>query len=179
MALKYTQYMLLKNGLMAFPVLTTMIGAMVGYFLSNAHELDGEAVAVAKRFAQDVGLGAIMGLLAGVVISCFAQAGLACVKVLEDPKYREKMKGTNAVGGQSLITKVYEKQDLEDHTRSTTKTQTKYKEKADAEKVERTQILEMGTKGIEEQRKAALGIKSSAPNKSAVNQPGKKSVIKK
>ena len=177
--MKYTQYTLLKNGLWALPVFTAFVGAMVGNFLSPAQFMYAEDAAIWQRFIKDVALGGFVGLLVGLVIMFFGQATLDTVEVEDDPKYKDKRRAGGA-GAPSVVTKFYEKADLDDHKKSTTKVANKYKEKEETEKVEKAQILEMGTKGIEEQRKAALGIKSSSVDKSGVKQSGvSKSGIKK
>ena len=172
--MKYTQYTLLKNGLWALPVFTTFIGAMVGYFLSSAHYLSADDAVIWQQFAKDIALGGFIGLLVGLIIMFFGHAALDHIKVEDDPRYKDKRRAGSGAGASSMVTKVYEKADLEDHKKSTTKTLNKYKEKAEADKAEKAQILEMGTKGIEEKRKAALGIKSSAVDKSGVKKSGGK-----
>ena len=170
--MKYSQYTLLKNGLKAFPLLTTMVGGLTGYLMSAAHDVNFDAARVGQQFAWDVALGGVLGLLGGFAISGFGQAALERVDVVDDPRYKDKRGADGSQIIRSKVIKVYEKADLEDHKKSIAKMMSKYKEKADAEKVERTQILEIGTKGLEEKRKAALGIKSSTTNKSGVNKSG-------
>ena len=157
---------------MAFPVLTAFVGGMVGYSLSTAHDLNVEEALIWRQFAKDIGLGGFVGLLVGLVISLFALAGLEHVKVEDDPKYKDKRKTKSGERTPSMVTKAYTKEDLEDHKKSTTKVLSKLKEKAEAEKVERTQILESGTRGIEEKRRAELGLKSVANTKSISKKPG-------
>ena len=170
--MKYTQFQLLKNGLTALPVLTAVGGGTIGYVLSAAHGVNFEFEKIGQQLAWDIAFGAFLGLLGGVTISCFGHAGLHHVNVEDDPKYKDKRKSGGSAGGQISIATVYDKSDLEDHKKSMMKTLTKYKEKMDAEKVERTQILEIGTKGIEEKRKAQLGIKSSTVDKSGIKKSG-------
>jgi len=178
--MKYTQYTLLKNGLWALPVFTAFVGAMVGYFMSSAHNLYAGDAVIWQQFAKDIALGGFIGGLIGLTIMFFGHATLDNVKVEDDPRYKDKRRAGSSSGIQSMVTKVYEKADLDDHKKSTAKVASKYKEKADAEKAEKAQILEMGTKGIEEKRKAALGIKSSAVDKSGVKKSGvNKSSVKK
>ena len=171
--MKYTQYTLLKNGLWALPVFTAFVGAMVGNFLSPAQFMNAEDAAIWRQFIRDIALGGIVGLLVGLVIMFFGHATLDTVEVEDDPRYKDKRKA-GTTGAPSVVTKFYEKADLDDHKKSTTKVANKYKEKEETEKAEKAQILELGTKGMEEKRKAALGIKSSAVDKSGVQKSGVK-----
>ena len=155
------------------PVLTAMVGAATGYFWAEMHANGLHDWGFVKYAAQYVAIGGTLGVLGGVSLSLFGHAALHHVTVEDDPKYKEKRKASSTQGSSASITKFYDKSDVQDHNKSTTKTAQKYDEKNKADKAERSQILEMGTEGIERKRKEALGIKTSIGNKSdATNKSG-------
>ena len=166
--MKYTQFTLINTGLKAMPVLTTVVGAAAGYFWAamSANELHGWEFV--KHVAQNVTIGGVLGVLGGVSLSLFGHAALHHVTVEDDPKYKEKRKADGSQGNSTSITTFYDKSDVQDHNKSIVKTAQKHEEKKKADKVERSQILEMGTEGMERKRKEALGIKTSSANKSGV-----------
>jgi len=161
------------------PVLTTVVGAAVGYFWTamGVHGFHGDWEFV-KHAAPNIAIGGVLGALGGVTLSLFGHAALHHVTVEDDPKYKEKRRADNTQSSSASVTKFYDKSDVQDHNKSMAKTAQKYEEKKKADKVERSQILEMGTEGIERKRKEALGIKttivtkSGVANKSSVNKSG-------
>jgi len=166
--MKYTQFTFIKLGLKAVPLLTAMGGAIAAYFWAEANVSNLDDWEFTKHITLYVTIGGAMGMLGGMALSLFGHAALHSVIVEDDPRYREKRRADGTQDSSAKAAKFYEKSDVEDHNKSTAKTAQKYKEKEQADKAERTQILEMGTEGIERKRKEALGIKSSTANQSSV-----------
>jgi hypothetical protein len=179
--MKYTQFTFIKLGLKAMPLLTAMGGAVAAYFwaATNASNLDDWEFT--KHITLYVTIGGAMGMLGGMALSLFGQAALHRVVVEDDPKYKEKRRADGTQDSSARAARFYDKSDVQDHNKSTVKTAQKYKEKEQADKAERTQILEMGTEGVERKRKEALGIKTSTASQSGVANKSKvsKSGIKK
>ena len=150
------------------PVLTAAFGAAAGYFWVATHAEELHAWEFVKYVAQYVAIGGALGTLGGVSLSLFGHAALHHVTIEDDPRYKETRRADGTRGSSASIAKFYEKSDVQDHNKSIAKMAQKYDEKKKADKIERTQILEMGTDGIERKRKEALGIGTSSINKSGI-----------
>ena len=171
--MKATQFELLRTGLKALPVISTLGVAFICFVLDASEvALFGNAEA-GKHTIRDIIIGGTMGLLGGLAVSSLGQAALYLVKVERDPTYKDKRKGgSSSAGGPSSVFRVYDKADIQDNQKSTTKMAQKYAEKEKTAKAERSQILEMGTEGIAQKKREQLGIKSSGISKSGVSQSG-------
>ena len=145
---------------MALPVLTTLVGGVAAYlWLTRGAEfqiLEGTL----QQTTTGVLIVAGLGLCGGLAISLFGQVALHHVNMEDDPHEKAKRRASDGSVIVSKASIVYKKEDVKDNERSVTKTMTKYKEKADAELVERNQILEMGTEGLERKKREQLGLKS-------------------
>ena len=165
--MKYTPYTLLRNGLVALPLLTALIGAATAYFLFGRGVIvvgDGK---LGQHLVTDLIIGSVLGFLGGLTVSCWGQVALCSVNVEDDPLYKEKRRADSGASSGVKFATVYTKPDLEDHNRSTNKTQKKFEEKEKTEKIERSQILEIGTEGIKQKKREQLGIKSPGTTQSS------------
>jgi len=176
--MKYTQYALIKNGLLAFPVMTTLGSAVVTYLWSTSGTGFQIMEGTLQRTAIDVLIGTSMGLCGGLVISLFGQVALHHVHVEDDPIKRAKRRADDGTVIMSKASIVYKKEDVKDNEKSVTKTMNKYREQAEAEQAEKSQILEMGTEGIERKKREQLGLSSSNKNAVANKSGGNKSGVK-
>ena len=170
--MKNKHYTLLINGLRVFPVLTALVGGAVGYSLSSAHTPYFEFDSIAGQLASDFAFGAVLGFLGGFTLSSFGRAGLALVKVENDSESQEKKSLDKSTTTLLQATKIYKKADFDEHKETMVKLMSKYKEKLEAEKVERSRILAIRKKDAEEKRRAQLEMKSSAAYKSSVKKTG-------
>jgi hypothetical protein len=168
--MRATQYELLRTGLKALPVITTLGGAATCFLLDMNEVALFESEKFGQHIIRDVIIGGVIGLLGGMAVSNFGQVALGLVNVERDPTYKDIRKAGGGSGAPSTVFKVYDKADIQDNNKSTTKTAQKYAEKEKAEKVERSQILEIGTEGIAQKKRELLGINS--PGKPGVSQSG-------
>jgi len=158
-AMRLSQLEFIKTCLKAFPVLTTMGGAMAGWLSSSGLEnmdIDTDAF---WKVCEDTGIGAALGLLGGTALSCFGMGATYYIRITYTVEERRKL-------GLSLpdditpttIHTFFDKNDVADNNKSVRKTADKRKAKADAEALERSKILKHGTEELERQRKEKLGI---------------------
>jgi hypothetical protein len=177
--MKFTQFELLCTGLKALPVITTLggVGVCILFDVNGYGTVSPESDKFMQYVIRDAIICGAMGLLGGVVVACFGHAALFHVNVEEDPRQRARRRA-GGPGGTSTIVKFYDKSDVQDNNKSTEKVSKKYAEKEKAAKVERSQILEMGTEGIAQKKREQLGIKPSSVTKpgasqvSAASKPG-------
>ena len=153
---------LLKNGLMALPVFTTLAGAFFGYL--EGHESGHNILATIKGTVPDplveaeplpwyevlknAAICSAMGLTGGIAVTCFGMVATHNISVEPDPLDRQARRTDSGEFVASNIKTYFKKSDVEDHLKSTIRTTEKYDKKKQEQKAEATQILEIGTEGI-------------------------------
>ena len=167
---------LLKNCLKAFPVLTTGIGAVFGYY--EGHELGHDVMAAVKglpardpeyvmqwyEILENVIIAGLLGLTGGVAMTCFGMAFTHHIPIEEDPiDYAARGKDGKFVPVH--LRTYFKKQDVEDHKKSITKVAEKYEKKKQEQAAEAQEILKIGTSGIREKKFGKKIVKKSAPVK--------------
>ena len=172
---------LAENALKAFPVLTTIGGALLGYadslehghhFVANIRGVVVVPPAIGLPWNEvliTIAIAATLGLTGGIAFLCFGIVTLHQIPVEDDP-FRQV--GTRTEAGEIAATKAiiyFKKSDVEDNERSTQKAASKYDQKKQKEEAEKKEILELGTEGI---RAKKFGKSPSKPsNTSTVIRP--------
>ena len=165
-----TQVEFIKTCCKALPVLTTMTGAMAGWFSSSHVEhMDVDPV-IFWRVCHNVVVGTILGFLGGVSLACFGLGVTHHINITYTIEERKRL-GLPLPSDvtPAAIRTFFDKNDVADNEKSVKKTTEKLKAKANAEALEKSKILQHGTEGLERQRKEKLGI----------IKPGSQSAVKK
>ena len=154
-----TQVEFIKTCCKALPVLTTMTGAMAGWFSSSHVEHMDVDPAVFWRVCHNVVAGGVLGFLGGVSLACFGLGATHHIKITYTIAERKKLglPLPNDITPTTIHT-FFDKNDVADNEKSIKKTTAKLKAKAEAEALEKSKILQHGTEGLERQRKEKLGI---------------------